>query len=197
MGRSTKIVRCGSGRNSLRWWNRAGCVSAATGIHAAAFRSTFSGRPANCPRASGPPTRASRHTAGAADSGRALLRPQRAQFADQLLRRIWLDRPGSRGDRHRVGPGSEVVGERLTVLDGAQHPKRDGRAYRHGQQCADASLDLMENERDPQRLADVTGNLEQAAVLAAEPDRDDSGVRTLNELRDERLPARVDRGTAS
>src|SRR5271170_7787677 len=197
MGRSTRIVRCGSARNSPRWSSRAGCASAAIGIRAAAFRSTCSGRPANCPRASGRPTRASRHTAGAADSGRALLRPQRAQFADQLLRRIWLDRPDSRGDRHRIGAGSEVVGERLTVLDVAEELNWDGRAYRHGQQRADASLDLVENERDPQRLADVTGDLEQAAVLAPEPDRDDSGVRTLNELRDERLPARVDRGTAS
>ncbi len=43
------------------------CASAATGIRAAASRSTCSGRPANCPRACGYPTRASRPIAGGAN----------------------------------------------------------------------------------------------------------------------------------
>ena len=46
--------------------SRNGCASAATGIRAAACRSTCSGRPANCRRASGCRTRASRPIAGAA-----------------------------------------------------------------------------------------------------------------------------------
>ena len=48
--------------------SRNGCASAATGIRAAASRSTCSGRPANCPRACGSPTRASRPIAGGASS---------------------------------------------------------------------------------------------------------------------------------
>ena len=48
--------------------SRTGCASAATGIRAAACRSTCSGRPASCRRASGCPTRASRPIAGAASA---------------------------------------------------------------------------------------------------------------------------------
>ena len=44
--------------------SRNSCASAATGIRAAASRSTCSGRPANCRRACGCPTRASRPIAG-------------------------------------------------------------------------------------------------------------------------------------
>ena len=37
-------------------------------------------------------------------------------------------------------------------------------------------------------------DLEEAAVLAAKPDRDDGGLRALDELRGEGLPARINRG---
>src|SRR5579871_2780307 len=40
----------------------------------------------------------------------------------------------------------------------------------------------------------MTGDLEKTAVLAAEPDRNHRRLRTLDELRYERLPAPIDRG---
>ena len=75
----------------------------------------------------------------------------------------------------------------------AMRSERDRRADHDRQRRADARLDLVEDERQPQRLADMARDLEQPAVLAAEPYRHDRRLRALDELGHERLPAPVDR----
>src|ERR1700727_2521894 len=52
----------------------------------------------------------------------------------------------------------------------------------------------MEDERKPERRTHVARDLEQTAVLAAEPYRDHGGFRALDELRHKRLPALADAG---
>src|SRR5467141_1186099 len=64
---STKTARWRSEKGLLARSSRNSCGSAATGIRAAAFRSTCSGRPANCRRACGFPIRAWHPIAGGAD----------------------------------------------------------------------------------------------------------------------------------
>ena len=63
---STRTAPSPSARSWSRCSSRNGCASAATGIRAAACRSTCSGRRANCRRTSGCRTRASRPIAAAA-----------------------------------------------------------------------------------------------------------------------------------
>ena len=63
------------------WWRcsiRSGCASAATGIRAAASRSTCSGKPARRRRAPGSPTRGCPRIVAAADPERAAIRDQGA-----------------------------------------------------------------------------------------------------------------------
>ena len=68
--------------------SRVGCASAATGIRAAAFRSTCSGRPASRRRTSGCRTRASRPIAGAA-KGRGRSSPGDRQVAARAANDIY------------------------------------------------------------------------------------------------------------
>ena len=59
----------GIGKRLAALSSHVGCASAAIGIRAAAFRSTYSGRPESCRPASGCPTRACRPTARGVDAG--------------------------------------------------------------------------------------------------------------------------------
>ena len=72
--------------------------SAATGIRAAACRSTCSGRRASCPRASGSPIRASRRTAGAVEGTRSRYKTLR-EATQLLLHRRLAFRRASRPKR--------------------------------------------------------------------------------------------------
>src|ERR1700749_4918458 len=65
------------------------------------------------------------------------------------------------------------------------------------QSRADARFDLMEDEGEPQRLAEMAGDLKETAVLPVEIDRRDRRLGALNELRDEGTPGRVDRRSAT
>src|SRR5579884_454929 len=71
----------------------------------------------------------------------------------------------------RIGRRPELVGERLTVLDMGDLLERDRRADRDRQRRTDPALHFVENQRQPQGEAQMAGDLEQPAVLAAEIDR--------------------------
>ena len=73
--------------------------------------------------------------------------------------------------RQRIDARAQFVGERLTVPDRGYRGEGDRRADHDWEAGADASLNFVEDERQAQRQAEMTGDLEKTAVLAAEPDR--------------------------
>src|SRR5271168_5186251 len=75
--------------------------------------------------------------------------------------------------RERIDPRAQFIGERLPVADRGDRGEGDGRPDHDREAGPDAGLDLVEDERKAQRQAEVAGDLEETAVLAAEPDRDD------------------------
>src|SRR3974390_1626535 len=81
MAPSTRTARSRSASGWLRWSSQDGCGSAAIGIPAAASRSTCSGRPDDCRKTCGCPTRTSRPTVAAAEAARGRGRPRIRQRA--------------------------------------------------------------------------------------------------------------------
>src|SRR6185312_16797552 len=76
-----------------------------------------------------------------------------------------------REPRQRIDTGAQFVRQRLPVADRGKLGEGDWRSDRDRQAGPDSRLDLMEDEREPERRAHVARDLEQAPVLAAEPDR--------------------------
>ena len=71
--------------------------------------------------------------------------------------------PSRRVPREAVDPVAQIVRERLPVLDPGDGGEGNGRADRDRQRCPDAGSDLVEDQRDAQRIAEVAGDLEQSA----------------------------------
>ena len=101
------------------------------------------------------------------------------------------------GTASAIGDVVQMVRQRLPVADMGDLGEGDRRADHHRQRRADARFHLVEDQRDAQGVAEMAGDLEQPAVLAAEPDRHDRRPRSLDQRRDERLPAPVDRRAAA
>src|SRR4030088_1761226 len=174
MARSTRIARWRSENGSPPRSSRNGCASAATGIRAAASRSTCSGRPANCPKTCGFRIRASPPTAGAASS--LPIRAEQVSLGDLPLGSVVL--PGALRHRaHLADKAVDFAGQRgrlfRQVGSGFQHA--GGGAAGFVRSRADAG-DIAGNGRCRLRrvlhgACDLSGRL----VLLIHGGRDDAG----------------------
>lgn len=84
-----------------------------------------------------------------------------------------LLRRRGRKPRQRIDALAQVIGDRLPVFESGKGCEWDRRSDRNRESGPDARLHLVENERKPEGEAHVTRDLEEAAVLAAKPDRND------------------------
>ena len=86
-----------------------------------------------------------------------------------------------------------MVDERLGVGEPTQRFVPQDLAEMHLDLGPCAPQRFPEQQREPEGRADMAGDLEQPAVLTLEMDRQDRGLRTLDQPADEGGPIRVQR----